>query len=135
MKSRSTVRVRYAETDQMGVVYHSNFLIYFEIGRTDYFRRLGFTYRKMEEDKVYMPVTECYCRYFIPAVYDDELEIVTGLEMQSRLRIKFLYDVQRRDDSKKIAAGFTVHVPINPEGNPCRIPQVYLDALKGSMGQ
>jgi acyl-CoA thioester hydrolase len=125
------VRVRYAETDQMGVVYHSNFLVYFEIGRTDYFRRLGFTYRRMEQDKVYMPVTECYCRYYSPAVYDDELEIVTELQMMSRLKIKFLYGVARKNDSKLIAEGYTIHVPINSEGNPCRIPPVYLRALRG----
>ena len=116
----------------MGMVYHSNFLVYFEIGRTDYFRQLGFTYRKMEEDRVYMPVTECYCRYYVPAVYDDELEIVTQLQMLSRLKIKFLYDVIRGSDSKLIAEGFTVHVPINSDGNPCRIPRVYLEALTGS---
>ena len=125
------MRVRYAETDNMGVVYHSNFLIYFEIGRTDYFRNLGFTYKKMEEDHVYMPVTECYCRYLIPAKYDDELEVVTGLEMLSRLKIKFLYDVVRKQDAIKIAEGFTVHVPVDPRGNPCRIPVVYREALGG----
>ena len=129
------MRVRYAETDQMGVVYHSNFLVYFEIGRTDYFRQIGFTYRRMEEDHVYMPVTECYCRYLLPAVYDDELEILTQLEMMSRLKIKFLYEVVRKQDSKLIAKGYTVHVPVNSEGSPCRIPPVYLEALQNSVAQ
>jgi len=126
------VRVRYAETDQMGVVYHSNFLVYFEIGRTDYFRKLGFTYKKMEEDHVYMPVTECHCRYFVPALYDEELEILTRLEMLSRLKIKFLYEVIRKHDQKRIAEGHTIHVPMNSEGNPCRVPAVYLEALHKS---
>lgn len=136
MKSTSTVRVRYAETDQMGMVYHSNFLIYFEIGRTDYLRQLGFTYRKMEEDHVYMPVTESHCRYFVPAVYDDELIVLTKLEMISRLQLKFHYEVIREKDSKMIAEGYTVHVPINNEGKPCRMPSVYSNALKmeGSEG-
>lgn len=114
------------------MVYHSNFLQYFEIGRTDYFRTLGFTYKKMEEDHVYMPVTECYCRYFVPAQYDDELQVETGLEMLSRLKIKFFYDVVRKPDEKMIAQGYTVHVPVNSAGNPCRIPAVYLEALHRS---
>jgi acyl-CoA thioester hydrolase len=119
----------------MGVVYHSNFLVYFEIGRTDYFRTLGFTYRKMEDDHVYMPVTECYCRYLAPAVYDDELEVRTRLEMMSRLKIKFLYEIVRKHDSKLIAEGYTVHVPVNPQGNPCRIPPLYMEALQNSVSR
>ena len=79
-----------------------------------------------------MPVTECYCRYFVPARYDDELEVVTGLEMLSRLKIKFLYEVIRKQDSTRIAEGFTVHVPVDPRGNPCRIPAVYREALGGA---
>jgi acyl-CoA thioester hydrolase len=124
------VRVRYAETDQMGMVYHSNFFVYFEIGRTDYFRESGFTYRMMEEDRVFMPVVECYCRYLQPAVYDDELLVETQLEMLSRLRLKFLYEVKRKQDSRLIAEGYSVHFPTNPQGKPCRIPSKYLTALK-----
>jgi acyl-CoA thioester hydrolase len=113
----------------MGVVYHSNFLVYFEIGRTDYFRKLGFTYKKLEEENVFMPVTDCSCRFLLPAYYDDELEIHTDLEMLSRLKLKFFYRVIRRSDSKQIAEGFTVHVPVNRAGAPCRIPNPYLEAL------
>jgi acyl-CoA thioester hydrolase len=131
LKSSSIVRVRYAETDQMGMVYHSNFLVYFEIGRTDYLRELGFTYRKMEEDHVYMPVTECHCRFHLPAVYDDELTIQTNLELLSRLKLRFNYEVIRKADSKLIAEGYTVHVPINQDGKPCRVPSIYLAALQG----
>jgi acyl-CoA thioester hydrolase len=129
LKTVSTVRVRYAETDNMGVVYHSNFLIYFEIGRTDYFRDLGFTYRAMEADNVFMPVTECYCQFKLPAYYDDELDIQTSLEMLSRIRLKFTYMVIRKADSRLIAEGYTVHVPVNRSGVPCRIPPPYLEAL------
>lgn len=129
MKSRSTLRVRYAETDSMGIVYHSNFLIYFEVARTDYFRVFGFTYRRLEEDGVFMPVTECYCRYISSAYYDDELEVVTGLEMLSRLKLRFNYEVIRKPDNEKIAEGFTVHVPVNRGGKPCRIPAAYLKAF------
>ena len=133
MISRSRVRVRYAETDTMGVVYHSNFLIYFEIGRTDYFRNLGFTYKQMETHDIFMPVTECHCRYILPARYDDELDVVTQLSALSRLKYKFSYKIVRIADSKLLAEGYTAHVPVNSDGIPCRIPQEYRDALFGSI--
>ena len=133
MTTRSRVRVRYAETDTMGVVYHSNFLVYFEIGRTDYFRDLGFTYRELETKDIFMPVTECYCCYLVPAQYDDELEILTKFSTISRLKFKFTYEVLRMKDTKVLAEGYTIHVPVNSAGNPCRIPQEYRDALLGSL--
>jgi acyl-CoA thioester hydrolase len=132
LTSRSRIRVRYAETDTMGVVYHSNFLVYFEIGRTDYFRDLGFTYKEMETKDVFMPVTECYCRYLLPARYDDELEILTKFSTISRLKFKFTYEVLRMKDAKILADGYTIHVPVNSAGYPCRIPQEYRNALLGS---
>ena len=113
----------------MGVVYHSNFFVYFEIGRTDYFRKLGFTYKQLERENVFMPVTDCSCGFLLPAYYDDELDIYTELEMLSRLKLKFSYRVIRRTDNKQIAEGFTVHVPVNRAGVPCRIPNPYLEAL------
>ena len=129
MTSRSRVRVRYAETDTMGVVYHSNFLVYFEIGRTDYFRNLGFTYKEMESGDIFMPVTESFCRYLFPARYDDELEILTNFTTLSRLKFKFIYQVVRLTDSKVLADGYTIHVPVNSAGAPCRIPEQYRVAL------
>ena len=129
MSSRSLVRVRYAETDQMGFVYHSHFLAYFEIGRTDYFRELGFTYKAMEADGIFMPVVECACRYHLPARYDDELEIRTSLKMLSRLKIRFDYRVVRKQDNATIAEGSTTHVPVGRDGKPCRIPSPYQAAL------
>lgn len=129
MKTRSTVRVRYAETDTMGICYHSNFLIYFEVARTDYFRAFGFTYKQLESDGVFMPVTECYCRYDVSAYYDDELELVTGLEMLSKLKLRFNYEVFRGPHNQRIAEGYTVHVPVNNGGKPCRIPAAYLKAF------
>jgi acyl-CoA thioester hydrolase len=113
----------------MGVVYHSNFLIYFEIGRTDYFREFGFTYLDLEKSGVFMPVTESFCRYDKSAFYDDVLEIVTTLEMVSRLKVKFNYEVFRNGD-EKIAIGYTMHVPVNSEGKPCKIPASYLSAFQ-----
>lgn len=130
MNCVSTIRVRYAETDNMGVVYHSNFFVYFEIGRTDFFRKLGFTYKKLEEENVFMPVTDCACRFLLPAYYDDELEIQTELKMLSRLKLKFSYGVIRKRDGKRIADGYTAHVPVNRSGSPCRVPGLYLEALE-----
>jgi acyl-CoA thioester hydrolase len=115
----------------MGIVYHSNYLIYFEIARTDYFRKFGFTYRQLENDGVFMPVVESYCRYDISAYYDDELEIETALEMLSRLKLRFNYKVVRKSDSVKIAEGYTIHVPVNSDGKPCKIPPAYLTAFSG----
>jgi acyl-CoA thioester hydrolase len=135
LTSCSRIRVRYAETDTMGVVYHSNFLVYFEIGRTDYFRELGFTYREMETKDVFMPVTECFCRFLFPARYDDELEILTRFSTISRLKFKFTYEVLRMKDTKILADGYTIHVPVNSAGNPCRIPQEYRNALLRSLSE
>jgi acyl-CoA thioester hydrolase len=119
----------------MGVVYHSNFLIYFEIGRTDYFRELGFTYKEMEAGDIFMPVTESYCRFLIPARYDDRLEILTSFSTLSRLKFKFSYQVVRAEDSKILADGYTIHVPVNSTGVPCRVPEQYRTALIRSQEQ
>jgi len=76
-----------------------------------------------------MPVTECFCHFTQPAKYDDELEISTSLEMLSRLKLKFTYQVYRKGDSNLIAEGYTVHVPTNAAGKPCRIPAIYLESF------
>lgn len=114
----------------MGYVYHSHFLVWFEIGRTDYFRMLGFTYVEMEQNGIYMPVVECASKFLVPARYDDELEVGTDLEMPSRIKLKFNYEVVRIRDSRLIAQGSTTHVPVNQEGRPCRLPAVYVEALQ-----
>jgi acyl-CoA thioester hydrolase len=114
----------------MGIVYHSNFLIYFEIARTDYFRHIGFTYKELEQENVFMPVLECYCRYDRSAYYDDQLEIITEFEMLSRLKMKFHYEVFRRPDNEKLATGYTIHAPVNRAGKPCRIPERYAQAFQ-----
>ena len=132
MIRNSRVRVRYAETDNMGVVYHSNFFIYFEIGRTDYFRELGFTYKELEQADIFMPVTECHCHFLLPARYDDELEIRTKFTTLSRLRFKFDYEVVRMADHTILAEGYTVHVPVNSKGLPCRIPEPFRTQMSNS---
>ena len=120
--SSSVVRVRYAETDKMGVVYYANYLVWFEIGRTDWLRETGWTYREMEADGIQLPVIEAHCEYRQGARYDDELEIRTRASQLSPVRIQFDYEVLRRADGVALASGHTVHAMIGPSGRPARLP-------------
>ena len=120
--SSSVVRVRYAETDKMGVVYYANYLVWFEIGRTDWLRETGWTYREMEADGIQLPVIEAHCEYRQGARYDDELEIRTRASQLSPVRIQFDYEVLRRADGVALASGHTVHATIGPSGRPARLP-------------
>jgi acyl-CoA thioester hydrolase len=122
-RSVSTVRVRYAETDKMGVVYYANYFVWFEVGRTDLLRECGWTYREMETDGFALPVIETYCQYRRPAHYDDELEVRTTGAMVSRVRIQFAYDVVRPADATLVATGRTVHASVDRTGRPCPLPE------------
>lgn len=128
-ETTSSIRVRYAETDKMGVVYHSNYLIWFEIGRTDWLRATGVTYREMEaEDGIQLPVIEAHCEYRQGARYDDDVEIRTRARMISRVRIQFDYEAVRRCDACVLATGHTVHATVGHAGRPVRIPK-HIEAL------
>jgi acyl-CoA thioester hydrolase len=120
--SVSRVRVRYAETDQMGVVYYANYFVWFEVGRTDLLRGGGWTYREMEADGVSLPVIEAHCDYKQAARYDDELEIRTAGSLVSPVRVAFTYEVVRPADSLLVATGRTMHASIDRGGRPCRLP-------------
>lgn len=120
---RTLVRVRYAETDRMGVVYYANYLVWFEVGRTEWLRETGWSYREMEVEGVALPVIEAHCEYRQPARYDDEIEIVTRATLLSPVRIRFDYDAVRRVDGVLVAAGYTVHASLDPAGRPCRLPE------------
>lgn len=121
--SVSTVRVRYAETDKMGVVYYANYLVWFEVGRTDLLRTLGWSYRDMEAAGVSLPVIEAHCEYRRPAKYDDELDVRTQGRMLSPVRMEFRYEVVRRGDQVVSAEGRTVHAAVDASGRPCRLPE------------
>jgi len=125
--SISRVRVRYAETDQMGVVYYSNYFVWFEVGRTDLLRAGGWTYREMEADGVSLPVIEARCEYKLPARYDDDLEIRTTGTLVSPVRVAFSYEIVRPADAHTVATGQTVHASLDRSGRPCRLP----DRVKG----
>lgn len=130
--SETRVRVRYAETDQAGMVYHANYLIWFEVGRVELCRAYGFNYREMEtEADAYLPVTECRVRYRIPAKYDEELVIRSKvIELRSRA-IKFAYEVRRMSDDMLLAEGETHHIVMNSQGRARAFPPEYAELMKG----
>lgn len=129
--SETRVRVRYAETDQAGMVYHSNYLIWFEIGRVELCRDHGFNYRDMEiEADAFLPVTEAHLRYRIPAKYDDVIVIRTrASEIRSRA-ITFEYEVRRGADDTLLAEGETQHIVMNRAGRARSFPTEYAERLK-----
>jgi len=119
----SRVRVRYAETDQMGDVYYANYLVWFEVGRTGWLRQHGWTYRDMETDGYDLPVIEAHCVYRESARYDDEIDVRTRAAMVSPVRIQFDYEVVRAADGATLATGTTVHAAIDRDGRPRRLPE------------
>jgi len=127
--STSRVRVRYAETDQMGVVYYANYFVWFEVGRTDLLRASGWNYREMEADGFSLPVIEAHCTYRGPAKYDDEIEVRTSGAMLSPVRVQFTYEVVRAADAAMLATGTTVHATLDRAGRPCRLPERVRKAL------
>jgi acyl-CoA thioester hydrolase len=126
----TTVRVRYAETDQMGVVYYANFFVWFEVGRVELLRALGHSYRDMEKlDDCHIVVAEAQCRYKKPALYDDLLRIRTRVLQVRRTIIRFGYDVLRDPGGELLATGETLHVICNKSGRPKSLPEKYIKAL------
>jgi acyl-CoA thioester hydrolase len=120
------VRVRYAETDQMGVVYHANYLVWFEVGRVEFIRSLGLDYRSLErEDGIGIAVVDVSARYKAPARYDDELIIETRLTASRGPVIKFGYRILREVDRAVLCEGETVHVAIDREMKKASLPEKY----------
>ena len=128
------LRVRYAETDQMGVVYHSNFVIWMEVGRVELLRSLGFTYREMEKDGYHLPVAEVKCRYKAPAKYDDLIRIRTKIVNLRGYLIHFFYEILRDDDGTLLAEGESVHIVVGPDMQKSALPEKYMGAFVKAMG-
>jgi len=129
--TETTVRVRYAETDKMGVVYHSNYIIWFEVGRVEMLRSFGFTYKEMEsEDDTHLPVVEVRCRYKAPALYDDEIVVRTHLKNVRDSLIHFGYECFRKSDETLLAEGETVHLVVDKTGNRKTFPEKYRTLFK-----
>ncbi len=120
---RWEVRVRYGDTDQMGVVYYANYLRWFEVARTEMLRAHGMSYREVEAAGVRLPVVEATCRYLSPARYDDRISIETSLAALGRASLAFEYRVVRAEDGRLLATGSTAHCFLDAEGRPARPPE------------
>jgi acyl-CoA thioester hydrolase len=124
-------RVRYAETDQMGVVYHANFFVWMEIGRVELLRSIGFDYKQMEiEDDCHLPVVDARCRYKSPAYYDEEIVVRTELRNVRSSFIHFAYQITRPGDGVVLAEGETTHIVVNRQMEKRALPERYEAALK-----
>lgn len=123
------VRVRYAETDQMGIVHHSNYLIWFEFARSEYCRSRGFSYLEMERDDALMVVAECYCRYKAPAYYEDVLTIRANVSDLRSRSVQFVYEIFRGADNTIIAEGETLHLVTDREKRVKILPEIYRNKL------
>jgi acyl-CoA thioester hydrolase len=130
----TTLRVRYAETDQMAVVYYANYINWFEVGRTEMLRQLGLTYREMEEDGMVLPVVEVKCRYKHPARYDDEITIRTWVVQLRASFLRFQYEVVRKSDERLLAEGESVHVVVGRDLKRAPLTGKYLNVLTAVAG-
>jgi len=134
--AETSLRVRYAETDQMGVVYHSNYFVWFEVGRVELLRQLGFTYREMEsKDGCVIAVVDARCRYKAPARYDDEIIVRTHLKNIRESLIHFAYEVLRAPENTLLAEGETTHIVVDPDMKVRALPEKYLDAFRVAAGR
>ena len=129
MQSQQTrFRVRYAETDQMGVVYYANYLIWMEVGRVEFCRDAGMRYKDMEgTDHILLAVAEANCRYHAPARYDEEVEVETRIEKASRRIVQFGYEIRNAATGAKLASGSTRHVFVDRDFRPVKLPEKYFD--------
>lgn len=126
------VRIAYADTDRMGVVYYANYFTLFERGRTELMRNLGLRYRDLEEkDKIFLPVSEASCRYLSPAKYDDLIRVTTRVKALGGAHIDFEYEIADAETGKKLAEGFTRHPFVNTAWKPVRVPATLRSKLIG----
>lgn len=128
IESRTQISVRYAETDMMGIVYHGNYLPWFEVGRTTLLKECGLPYKELEAEGYHLPVIELGVKYARPALYDDTLTIITRLKERPTLRIHLEYEVRRGDEL--LVTGFTTHAFINKSGEPVRPPARVTEKMK-----
>jgi acyl-CoA thioester hydrolase len=132
MEGKIRLRARYGETDCMGRVYHPNYLSYFECGRVELLRDVGFDYARVErEDECFLPVFEAYVKYRAPAFFDDELEVTTRISDYSFVRLTFRYEVRRARDGVLCAEGRTVLAAVDPKGEPRKLPADLRSYLEG----
>jgi acyl-CoA thioester hydrolase len=126
VSSETTIRVRYAETDQMGVVYYANYLVWMEAGRVDLCKSRGFNYRDMErDDGIFLAVAEATCRYRHPARFDDEVVIKTSIEEAGSRMVTFVYEMRAAASGRLLADGATRHIFLNRDMQVTRLPEKY----------
>jgi len=131
----TSLRVRYAETDQMGVVYHANYIIWFEVGRTELLRQFGFRYKDMErEDGCFIAVVDVRCRYKAPVHYDDEVIVRTYLKHVREKVIRFGYELRRAETGELLAEGETTHIVANAQMKPRALPEKYMKVFRAAVG-
>jgi acyl-CoA thioester hydrolase len=127
------LRVRYAETDRMGVVYHANYFVWFEVGRVELMRQLGFSYLEMEEnDNCGIAVIDARCRYKAPARYDDELVLRTHVELLRESMVQFGYELRRAENDELLAEGDTTHIAVDRQMKRRLMPEKYMQALRAA---
>lgn len=132
--NETRIRVRYAETDQMGVVYHANHFIWFEIGRVELLRQLGFNYKDMErEDDCFIAVVDAQCRYKAPVHYDDEVIVRTRLEHVREKVVRFAYELRNASNGALLAEGETTHIVANAEMKPRALPEKYMQVFRAAI--
>ncbi len=130
------LRVRYAETDQMGVVYHANYIVWFEVGRVEMLRQLGFTYSEMEkQDETHIAVVDVRCRFKAPARYDEVITLRTRLLNVRKSLLHFGYEVLRDEDGALLAEGETIHIVVDSGFKRIPLPQKYLPSFRKAAGK
>ncbi len=134
--NETRLRVRYAETDQMGVVYHSNHLIWFEVGRVELMRQMGFSYRDMERtDGRFIAVAEVKCRYRAPVYYDEEVLVRTQLKSVRESVVVFAYEIVRAENNGLLAEGETTHIVTDSNMKIAALPEKYLTVFRAAAGK
>ena len=134
--NETRIRVRYAETDQMGVVYHANHFIWFEVGRVELLRQFGFSYKNMEqEDGCFIAVVDAHCRYRAPVHYDDEVIVRTYLKHVREKVIRFGYELRRSETGVLLAEGETTHIVANSRMKPRALPGKYMNVFRAAIGR
>ena len=125
-----TLRVRYAETDQMQVAHHTRYFEWFECARTELLREIGYPYKTLEEEGTLLPLVEANCKYIQPVFYDDVIEIQTRLKNLPRSTLKLEYQIRRTQDPKILAEAFTIHAFMKRDGRPMKPPEKFTNILR-----
>ncbi len=131
LENETRFRVRYAETDQMGVVYYANYLVWMELGRVEYCRSAGIRYKDMEvNDGVLLAVAEATCRYLFPARYDEEIVVKTRVKQAGARMVRFAYEMSEAESGRKLATGETAHIFCGRDMRPLKLPEKYLGLFR-----